>query len=287
MKVAGFSFIRNAVKYGYPIEEAIMSILPLCDVIYVAVGESDDDTRSLVQKLSSDKIIIIDTIWDDSLKTGGRVLAEETNKAFQAIPAVYDWAIYIQGDEMMHEQDYAEIRAKMKAYSSDPTVQGLLFRYKHFYGSFDYVATASKWYRKEIRIVKNDKAIFSYRDAQGFRIKPNAKLQVKPIDADIYHYGWVRPPEIMLDKINNFNKLYNLDQDIPTKENEFDYSEIDKLDKFDGSHPKVMQARVNQMNWKFEKDISFNKLSLKEKFRLWVEKKTGYMPWEYRNYKVK
>ena len=29
MKVTGFSFIRNAIKYQYPVKESILSILPL------------------------------------------------------------------------------------------------------------------------------------------------------------------------------------------------------------------------------------------------------------------
>ena len=48
MKVTGFTFIRNAIRYDYPVKEAILSILPLCDEFVVAVGKSDDDTRSLI-----------------------------------------------------------------------------------------------------------------------------------------------------------------------------------------------------------------------------------------------
>ena len=84
MKVSGFTFIRNARKFDYPIEEAIQSILPLCDEVVVAVGNSEDDTREMVAALGP-KIRIIDTQWDDSLREGGRVLAEETNKALDAI----------------------------------------------------------------------------------------------------------------------------------------------------------------------------------------------------------
>ncbi len=30
MKVVGFTIIRNAVKYDYPVVEAITSVMPLC-----------------------------------------------------------------------------------------------------------------------------------------------------------------------------------------------------------------------------------------------------------------
>src|SRR5689334_19405062 len=102
MKVSGFSFIRNAVKYKYPIEEALRSILPLCDEIVVAVGRSEDNTRELVASIDP-KIRILDTVWDDSLREGGKVLAVETDKAYRALDPNSDWCVYIQGDEVLHE----------------------------------------------------------------------------------------------------------------------------------------------------------------------------------------
>ena len=156
MKVTGFSFIKNAVKFQYPIVEALQSILPLCDEVVVAVGNSDDNTRDLVAA-TSPKIRIIDTVWDESLKQGGRVLAAETDKAFKAISADADWCIYIQGDEVMHENGHAEVLDAMHKWKDASNVDGLLFKYRHFYGSFDYIGASSKWYRNEIRVIKNDK----------------------------------------------------------------------------------------------------------------------------------
>ena len=50
MKVCGFTIIRNAIKYGYPVAESIRSILPICDKVVVAVGESEDDTLALINQ---------------------------------------------------------------------------------------------------------------------------------------------------------------------------------------------------------------------------------------------
>eukprot|EP00919_Chromeraceae_sp_WS-2016_P074801 GHVR01177019.1.p1 GENE.GHVR01177019.1~~GHVR01177019.1.p1 ORF type:complete len:182 (+),score=8.25 GHVR01177019.1:291-836(+) len=168
MFVSGFTFIRNAVKLDYPVSEAIRSILPVVDEMVVAVGNSDDATRDLILSLG-DKIRIIDTTWDDSLREGGKVLAVETNKAFDAVGKQADWCVYIQGDECIHEKYHSEIRAKMEQFKDDNRVEGLLLDYAHFYGSYDYLGDSRTWYRKEIRIIRNDKHIRSYRDAQGFR----------------------------------------------------------------------------------------------------------------------
>jgi len=74
MKVAGFTFVRNALKYDYPVVQAISSILPLCDYVVVAVGKSEDATLDLVRSINDPKIHILETEWDDSLREGGRVL---------------------------------------------------------------------------------------------------------------------------------------------------------------------------------------------------------------------
>ncbi|MFM9839859.1 MAG: glycosyltransferase family 2 protein [Cyclobacteriaceae bacterium] len=285
MKVSCFTIARNVVKYDYPIVEAITSLLPLCDEFVVAVGNSEDETLKLIQEIKSDKIKIIQTTWDDALREGGRVLALETDKALQAIAADSDWAFYIQADEVVHEKYHEAIRLGMEKYKSDRSVDGLLFNYKHFYGSYDYVGESWNWYRREIRIVKNDKSIFSYRDAQGFRKKPNEKLQVKLIEAFIYHYGWVRDPRAMQRKQRAFGSLYHddawLDEHV-AKANEFDYSNIDSLELFEGTHPVVMKNRIEQKNWKFDFDVSKKNYSFKEK----LKRMLGFRLGEYKNYKI-
>ena len=281
MKVTGFSFIRNAIKYDYPIVESIRSILPLCDEFVVAVGNSDDGTHDLIKNITPGKIRIVETVWDDSLRTGGRVLAEETNKAFQAIGADTDWCFYIQGDEVVHEKYHTAIREGMLKWKDNKEVDGLLFKYLHFYGSYDYVGTSSKWYPHEIRIIRNDKSIYSYRDAQGFRKSDDKKLNVKPLDAYMYHYGWVKDPRAMQRKQEDFNKLWHEDEWLEknvVKAQEYDYkSNVDALELFKGTHPAVMQERVN--------DISFNNLPMKEKLKAFAEKNLG-LNFSYKNYKL-
>lgn len=286
MKVSGFTIIRNAVLLDYPVVEAIRSILPLCDEVVVAVGKSEDNTRELVRSIDP-KIRVIDTVWDDTQREGGRVLALETDKAFAGIADDSDWCFYIQADEILHESYLEVVSRAMKENMHDKQVEGLLFKYRHFYGSFDYVASSWNWYRREIRIVRMNRQVYSYRDAQGFRMKPNRKLRVRLIDAEIYHYGWVREPRAMRRKQEAFSQLYHDDQwmeaNLPKAE-EFDYSGIDALEKFTGSHPNVMKERIGRLNWKFDHDLSKNKLSVREILKRLVSGIAGYRIGEYRNY---
>ena len=287
MHVTGFTFIKNAIKYDYPIVEAIKSILPLCDVFVVAVGQSEDDTLELVKSIDPDKIQILETQWDESLREGGVVLARETDKAFQVISEKSDWCFYIQGDEVVHEKYHPSIQKAMMQWKDTKEVDGLLFDYLHFYGSYDYVATASNWYKNEVRIIRNNKNIYSYKDAQGFRKNNNQTLCVKSANAYIYHYGWVKPPKNMQEKQKTFQKLWHDDtwvkEHVPEVE-EFDYSGIDRLRLFDGSHPEVMQERIENRNWYFHHDISHNKTSFKDYIKSLLHKYLG-LDFSYRNYK--
>lgn len=287
MFVSGFTFIRNAIKLDYPVKQAILSILPLVDEMVVAVGKSEDKTRELIASLGP-KIRIIDTTWDDNLRKGGRVLADETNKAFAAVSKNADWCFYIQGDECVHEKYYDEIHSKMRLYANDSRVEGLLFDYKHFYGSYDFVGDSRSWYRHEIRIIRNNEEIKSWKDAQGFR-KNGEKLNVKKLDATIYHYGWVRHPKYQMAKQLEAHKLWHSDEEIAKKfdaEADFDYSQIDSIKRFEGTHPEIMKARVAEMNWQFERDPKAKKFGFKKGFLYSVEKYTGWRIGEHKNYKI-
>ena len=288
MKVSGFTFIRNAVKLDYPVVESITSILPVCDEMIVVVGNSDDDTEALIRSIQSDKIKIIHSIWDDSLREGGQVLAVETDKAFAAISPDSDWAFYIQADEVVHEKYLPVIREAMQRWKDDKTVDGLLFNYVHFYGTYKYIGDSRRWYRNEIRVVRNDKNIHSWKDAQGFR-KAGEKLNVKKIDAEIYHYGWVKSPEKQQEKQKTFHKLWHSDETVQQMTGDgdvFDYTGIDSLTLFKGTHPQVMQNRVATMNWSFEHNIREKKLSPKNRLMHWLEKLTGKRFFEYKNYRL-
>lgn len=289
MKISGFTFVRNAIKFDYPIVEAITSILPICDEVVVAVGNSEDETLALIQSIDSPKIKIIETIWDDSLRKGGQVLAVETDKALAAVSPDADWCFYIQGDEVVHEKYLPVIKQAMQDNLHKSQVEGLLFNYTHFYGSYRYVGNAHRWYRREIRVIKNTGKIRSYKDAQGFRTVDNQKLKVKLIDAYIYHYGWVKPPEIQREKMKSSINFWGEGHDVDKiKEvlEAFDYSEIDSLTLFEATHPAVMQARIDSVNWMFNYDIHEKKLSFKNQVKMIIEKLTGYRIGEYRNYKM-
>ncbi len=287
MKITGLTIVRNAVLNDFPVTEAISSILPVVDEMIISIDKGDDDTDGLIRSIVSDKIRIVYSTWDMSLRKGGQVYAIETNKAMQHVSADTDWIFYIQADEVIHEKYHTVIRETAERYRTEKKVDGLLFQYLHFYGTYEYVGDSRKWYRHEVRLVKNDPGITSYKDAQGFR-RGKEKIRVVPVDAEVYHYGWVKSPQQMRKKQNITGKFYFDDEEfdlLSDKSDYFDFSEFDSLRKFTGTHPLIMQKRIASKNWQVELDINKKKFTFKNKILFWIEKKTGKRLFDFRNYR--
>ncbi len=252
MKVSGFTIVRNGVKYFYPFREAILSILPLCDELVVNVGKSEDNTLKVVKSIKSDKIKIIEREWDMSLREGGKVLSVETNAALKECSG--DWCFYIQADEVLHEKFIPIIESAMKKYITNDKIEGLRFYYKHFYGSYDFVQDNYRnWYFREVRVIKNNPDIVSWGDAMDFRHKDGNKIKSVDIKAEIYHYGYVKPPDTLSRKRIDFHKLYHTDEEvIKFAESTQTHDDLGNLKRFTDTHPAVMHERIKQANWDFD-----------------------------------
>lgn len=260
MKVSGFTIARNAVRLGYPIAQSILSLLPLVDELVVAVGDSDDNTWDLIAELGDPKIKAFPTVWETANRTGGAVLAEQTNLALARCTG--DWAVYLQTDELIHESEIKTIRTRLERFGQTP-VEGLSFRYIHFYGSYQTVQDNwCVWYRREVRAVKTGIGITSVGDAAGFKISRAGRLD-RLIRADsaahVYHYGWARPPAVMSEKRRTIRRLYVPDgspaEDPPAAAPESPYRDLGNLRYFSGSHPSLIQPLVSAQDWRFDADI--------------------------------
>lgn len=265
MKVSGFTIIRNGIKYFYPFREAILSILPLCDELIVNIGDSEDKTYETVKSIESNKIRIIRRTWDMSLRKGGKLLSVETNAALNECSG--EWGVYIQADEILHEKYLDTVMSAMQYYLKNDSVEGLRFRYKHFYGSYDYYQDNYRnWYIKETRVIKLNKGIISWGDAMNFKHKDGSAINSIDIDAEIYHYGWVRPPDTMTQKRIDFHKLYYTDEEMTdVSASSFKLDDLGNLKRFEGTHPEVMKARIEMCNWDFD-------ARLDEQYPDWVRK---------------
>ncbi len=247
MKISGFSFVRNGIQLGYPVTEAIRSILPICHEFVITVGKGEDDTLERIQAINDPKIKIIETEWDTSLFVKGAINAYQTNIALKECTG--DWCFYVQADEVVHEKYLPVVREKCEKYLEVPEVEGLLFDYIHFWGGFDKYQWTRNWYRAEVRVVRNHIGVESFQSAQGFRLD-GRKLKVARADAYIYHYGWSRPPMTMKKKKIALDSLHHdknwVSEHNPKPEKPFDYGNLKNCADFKGTHPAVMKDFIER-----------------------------------------
>lgn len=289
MRVSGFTFVRDAVRLGYPILPAVRSILPLVDELVVNVGASPDGTLDLVRSLDDPRLVVLESRWDESQLERGRVLAHQTDLALGRCTG--DVCLYVQADEALHEDDHPAVREALRRLHAEPGLEGLVFDYVHFYGSFHTVGVSRRWYRREIRAVKNRAGVRSWRDAQGFRVGPGEgarKLRVAPAGGRMFHYGWVRPPEAQKVKLAEFERLYHGDA---ARERRlaagFRYDVGEKVRPFRGTHPAPLRDWIAREDWAFEpRPALLRRGHLREDLLDLVEAATGVRIGEYRNYEL-
>ena len=277
--------IRNGILMGYPVLQSIQSLLPLVDELVVGVGQSDDNTRGLIESLANPKIKIFDSFWDTQKTKGGLILSEKTNEALDR--CTHDWCFYIQADEVLHEHDLPVIRQTLEAFKDEPELQGMLFQYIHFYGSFHTIATSRKWYRNEVRLVRKSSGIRSHNDAQGFRVNCE-KPTVIPSGGRIFHYGWVKPPELMGQKKKLLDRWWHGNKRDNHSDN-FKYDRQYGLREFTGSHPSVMRSLVEAQDWKFECRRTWADWKWKDSRLVTsdaIEALTGHRMGEYKPYRL-
>lgn len=299
MIVSAFTYVRNGLTLGYPFIESIRSLLPIVDEYIVVVGDSIDGSRAAVEALNDPRIRIIDTVWDETMRTGGKVFAQQANIGMEHCRRDADWLFHLQADEVLHENDLSLLKSAMEQHLPDRRLDGLLLPFIHFYGDYAHYAPSRRFHKYEVRIVRNNPSIRSFKDSMGFRkfADPSRsdedkgdKLQVALVKAPVFHYSWARPPKKLTAKRLEFHKRYHQPDDFSdyldrTEPEGYGYRDYDYLRPFSGTHPAIMQATVAAQDWTFVYDPRKNNMTFKEKVLKVVEELTGTQWFTYRNYR--
>lgn len=306
-KISGFTLVRNGAKFDYPFIESLKSLLPAVDELVVNVGIGDDDTLAQVQRFAADagqgKVVVFESHWpldDPEKRKSGLILSEQTNLALDR--CTHDWCVYLQADEVLHEEDYPILQQAHREAMADPAIEAVVFDYRHFYGSYQVAQKTRSAYRREIRMIRRSSGARSIGDAQSFR-KPDAtgaltqKLNALLTRARIFHYGWVRPPEAMFQKTVFMDQLYHGAQAegaaLPHSGTNYQYKRFWGLRRFRDAypgetHPRIMRERILKRDWNWDLAASpfvMTSGDVKKILLDLFEAATGYRLFEFKNYK--
>lgn len=273
MKLSGFTFCKNVVKFDFPVLEAITSILPLVDEFIVNVGKSEDETLEVIRSLKDARIRIVESVWDESLKSDGKIFGIQQDVALSHCTG--DWAFLVQADEVIHEDDLPVIKQALNESVGNPRVLGLVFRMLHFKG--DYWSLDPWMYRKATRVIRNHRGIHSTTDCCDFRTIDSDQMiksgvNGRLINARVFHYGYVKPSKVLQKKLEYQHSRHDgerLSQEEISARTTYlsQFPNYDVLKNFRGTHPKVMESRVKRaarlrprinrwLNWQFYREIT-------------------------------
>ncbi|MDC1447523.1 glycosyltransferase [Candidatus Thioglobus sp.] len=268
MKVSAFTFIKNGKILGYPFLQSIQSVLPIVDEFIVNVGKSEDNTLDLIKSLSSPKIRIIESTWNDTMKDRGYVYGQQ--KMIAQFNCTGDWAFYIEGDEVYHENDLKKIQSSMRMHLNDANVEALVFDFNHFYGNVNSVLNSPGWYRSEARIIKNSVRSYAPDGLFWLVLDSNKKgryPKAKHTGVNCYHYGWVRSEVEMNLKSSKVQKYWG------GKHVKIDYTQMDQsiIKKFKGSHPKIILDWIPKDAGVYQTDSSYKATQKQKKHQLMIK----------------
>lgn len=283
--VSGFTIVRNSEVLGFPFQESVKSALPLCDEFIINCGDSEDNTLAICEGLRRDfpeKIRIIQSVWRKENQTGGYQLKEQTDRAMGECKG--KWLIYIQADEVFHEDDYSKVQASIHLADQMDEVDGVVFDYLHFYGDYSHISRGRNWYRREVRAFKNGRGIQSFRDAQGFRLGQK-RLKAIASGARVFHYGYVRSTESLKKKVQQMSQWWG--ETPPTENDTFQVYRLFGLTPFRETHPQTMREKVLNINNLINPSQckrNWDKREIKNALTLLWEKLIPFRLGEYRNY---
>ena len=268
MKVSAFTFIKNGQILGYPFIESIQSILPIVDEFIINVGESEDETLSLINSIKNSKIRIIESKWNDKMQDRGYVYGQQ--KMIAHYNCTGDWAFYIEGGEVDHESALVKIKESMKIHLNDAKVEAVVIDYNHFYGNANSYLNSPGWYRSEARIIKNSVRSYSPDGLFWLVLDSNKKgryPRAKHTNAHCYHYGWVRTEDQMNLKSKMVQKYWSKNH------NKIDYTQKDQsiIKEFKGTHPKVMKEWLPKTSGLFQGDQDYILTRKEKKHRIMIK----------------
>ncbi len=284
MRVSGFSFLRNGEKLGYPFERSIRSILPIVDEFVVALGPCDDRTRERLLAMQEPKLRIIDTTWNTRIRNDYSIRGFNygQQKSIALFNCTGDWAFYLEGDEVVHEDDLPAVRAAMEKHLEDDRVEALVFDYLHFYGNTRTIAWSPRWYRRAPRVIKTTIPVWAPKGL-FFVVLDDHKKGRYPRAAHsggrIFHYGYVRSEEEYNAKTADTEIFWRRDKNRPeSRQTRYDRIDPATLRPFGGSHPSAIEGFFDEAPTLFQTDPTYriSRREARHRITLWLEKRFGF-----------
>lgn len=194
MTLGGCTFIYNGLKFDYCFRETIQCLKDLCDEVVICAIPSDDGTIEAIRPLldAKTKLIIVDEeLWNAT--HGKERLSYFSNIAIANLTT--DYTIYIQGDEVLHQDSFKAIREAIET-GKNGFMCSRLNLWRDPYSMLKVEGNRNPCSPQVIRLAKRQYRCIG--DAESL----NAQASFDYVnDILIYHAGFVRKREVMKSKV--------------------------------------------------------------------------------------
>lgn len=252
--LSGFVCVRNAVKFDYCVEEAVKSLIPVCDEVVISYGgvygEEDDGTLEIVKglvKMDSR----VRAVWYDWPNPERNIHWWTTwlNHARERL--LYDTMLGLDSDEVLDPAGYNQIRAMTSTGCS------ALFHRLNFWKDPQHLAPENRVCGTQVARLGPTSA-WMCSDEPFPAVNPNIRTKAEPFPSlRIFHYGFLRKPDAFVKKADAIQNMFFGSTDARLAEqvakgqrwDERDYFDGESLRKFDGQHPEVARAWLTERGY--------------------------------------
>lgn len=243
--LGGFIGIRNGISLDYCWELAAQSLLGVCDEVVICDSDSDDGTRQAIDQWAAKepRITVCNFPWTDP-KGDALFWVRWLNYARQHLKMKDGWCVYVDADEILHENSYAKIR------QASEEGRTLMVHRLNFWGDAKHLIPHHECCGFEVIRVGSQYVSFP-SDSPTPESGEIEALAVRDLSIEIMHYGFLRRRTAFFKKAREVSRIW-------VGENQFDprleHAEqfagnwssdpsiadwVDRLIPFEGTHPKI------------------------------------------------
>lgn len=252
--LGGYTVIRNGISLDYCWEEAVRSLLGVCDSVVICDSDSTDGTRQVMDEWakSEPKIKICNWAWPEPVGRSHNWFVEWFNYAREHLHT--DWQLMVDADEVVHEDSYDEIRRAVR------DNKALICRRLNFWKDHRHLIPPGHCCGHEV-IRVGPQRMWLPTDCPDLRAKEISSV-AEMSNVQVYHYGFIRKPAAFFKKERLLQKYYFNSYDprleraqVKQEANGSNWMENcevgyqDKLIQFEGSHPLVAHKWLHERGY--------------------------------------
>lgn len=244
MTLGGVLFCYNAIIHDYCVEEAISSLLEVCDEILILDAGSTDGTTELLTKFVSSKCVVVQLGKEEWEKRHGREKLSYFQNLAKAMLTT-DYYFLLQADEVLSEESFYFIKDAIAMNQEAYFVKRI-----NLWGDCNsFINVPENRQPCSTQIIRLAKINYvSVGDGESIDA-PAKEWFIDKIK--IFHYGFVRKKEVMKSKIINMQEnVFELGYHDPKldQSNVFDstlWFKGDELSPLKDKHPKFITEWIN------------------------------------------